>query len=322
MNVMNENAMNANTMQQQQTPTAASQRTANPSHNRSMSHVRLSFFGSVHAELVKLFSVASTWWLSGISFLMTIGFAGLFAWGLKQGSHYNQKGDWIATAAPIPREGIFSCVSQSMIFAIVLIGVISILAITGEYATSSVQMSLVVNPRRVMFMNAKAVAVAIYSFVFSLVMLLVSWGLFEAMLSGSKQTPLDSKERWLPLIVILGGAAMVVLVAMFALGLGAMIRSTAGAVVVFVAIYTMATSVLGTIYGLSKHMQWALELSNLMPSSSVDNFLAGPSVGSTPSPLPHGWFVPNWWQSGLIMLAWAAVFYIVGTFIVRKRDVK
>ncbi|MDF7640260.1 ABC transporter permease subunit [Bifidobacterium sp. ESL0784] len=298
------------------------QRPKDLNQNRSMAHVHLSFLGSIRAELLKLFSIASTWWLSAISVLLTVGFAAMFAWSVKQESHYDARGKWMATAAPIPRTELFNCVAQSMAFAFILIGVVAILSITGEYGTSSVQMSLVVNPRRVMFMNAKAVAVAIYSFVLSLVMLLVSWGLLEAMLSGSKQTPLGSKERWLPLIVVLGGAAMVTLVAEFALGLGAMLRSTAGGVVVFIAIYTMSTSILGIIYGLSKHMQWAMELSNLMPSSLVDTFMSGPSPVSAPSQLPKGWFVPNWWQSGLLMLAWAAVFYIVGTFIVRKRDVK
>lgn len=290
--------------------------------SRSMARARLSFFGSVRSELVKLRSIASTWWLSGIAVLSTVGFAALFAWSIKQESHYDDKGKWMATAMPIPRSVLFECVSQSLIVAIILIGVIAILVVTGEYATSSVQMSLVVNPRRVMFMNAKAFAVAIYSFVLSLVTLLISWGVVEAMLAGSKQTPLTAKEHWLPLIVILGGAAITTLVAEFSLGLGAIARSTAGGVVIFVVIYMMATTIFGIISSLSKHMLWANWCSQLMPSSLVNTFLSGKSNELEAGMVPKGWPVPGWWQSGLIMLAWAVVFYVIGTLIVRRRDVK
>ncbi|WEV64246.1 hypothetical protein [Bifidobacterium sp. ESL0732] len=290
--------------------------------NRSMSHARLSFFGSVRSELLKLRSIASTWWLSAFAVLSMVGFSALFAFSIRQESHYDEKGKWMATAMPIPRSVMFQCVSQSIAFAIILISVVAILAVTGEYATSSVQMSLVVNPRRVMFMNAKAVAVAIYSFVLSLVILLISWGLVEAMFAGAKQTPLASKERWLPLIVILGGAVITVLVAEFALGLGAMIRSTAGGVVVFVLIYTMAITIFGIISSLSKHMLWANWCSQLMPSTLVNKFLSGQTGEVEAGMVPKGWPVPGWWQSGLIMLAWAVVFYVIGTLIVRRRDVK
>ncbi|WEV69186.1 ABC transporter permease subunit [Bifidobacterium sp. ESL0775] len=315
------NATNQKTVQKR--PTAVSNlRPANLNRNRSMAHVRLSFFGSIRSELLKLFSIASTLWLSAISFLTALGFSALFAWGIKQESHYNDKGKWMAMARPIPRSIVLECVSQSLAIGIVLIGVVAILSITGEYTTSSVQMSLVVNPRRVMFMNAKAVAVAIYSFTLSLVTLLISWGVVEVLFAGSKQTPLGSKERWLPLIVILGGAAMTTLVTEFALGLGAMVRSTAGAVVIFVVIYMMATSIFGIISNLSRHMLWANWCSRLMPSSLVNTFLTGRAAEIEAGMVPKGWPVPGWWQSGLIMLAWTVVFYVIGTLLVSKRDVK
>ncbi|WEV42163.1 ABC transporter permease subunit [Bifidobacterium sp. ESL0682] len=315
------NARSSKTVQKRQSK-ATNGRPANLNRNRSMAHAHLSFFGSIRSELLKLFSLASTLWLSAVSFLTTIGFAALFAWSIKQESYYSDQGKKLTTPIPIPHSVLFECVTQSLAIGIVLIGVVAILSITGEYATSSVQMSLVVNPRRVMFMNAKAVAVTIYSFVLSLVTLLISWGVVEAMLAGSKQTPLGAKEHWLPLIVILGGAAMTTLVAEFALGLGAMVRSTAGAVVIFVLIYTMATSIFGIISSLSKHMLWANWCSQLMPSTLVSTFLTGKASELEAGMVPKGWPVPGWWQSGLLMLAWAVVFYVIGTLIVRHRDVK
>ncbi|WEV65646.1 hypothetical protein [Bifidobacterium sp. ESL0764] len=290
--------------------------------NRSMSRARLSFLGSVRSELVKLRSVASTWWLSALACIIGVGISAILAVSVKQEACYDAKGKLLATPAPIPRSVVFSCIAQSLAISIVLIGVVAILAVTSEYATSSIQMALVVNPRRWMFMNAKAVAVAIHTFVLSLVMLLISWGVVAAILAGNKQTPLGSKEHWLPIIVILGGAAMITLVSEFSLGLGAIIRSTAGGVVALVAVYTMATSVFGLIFSLSKHMQWAYWCSQLMPSSLVNSFLSGQPAEVEAGMLPKGWSVPGWWQSGLIMLGWAVVFYLIGAFVVRRRDVK
>ena len=50
----------------------------------------------------------------------------------------------------------------------------------------------------------------------------------------------------------------------------------------------------------------------------VTNVMAGSAAASDPS----GLFDPTWWQSGLIVLAWMVVAYIIGMMVVRRSDVK
>ncbi len=53
---------------------------------------------------------------------------------------------------------------------------------------------------------------------------------------------------------------------------------------------------------------------------------AGASAGSAADAAvasdPSGLFDPTWWQSGLIVLAWMTVAYIIGVMAVRRSDVK
>ena len=281
----------------------------------------ISFAGSIHAELVKLRSLASTWWILGITVVLTPAIAALAAWSVRYASGIDEKGNALAAPRPISAETLWSLMSGSVSTIQFVIGIFGVMALTTEYTTSSIQSSLTVNPRRIMFVNAKAVAVAITTFLATLLTQALSYAIIQLMMVGMTVTPLDGSNARLPYLAFLGTPVALVAVAWFSLGLGAMLRSTAGAICTLFGIWMILPMVIALAGSFIQNAEWLSSVSAALPDSALSNFLMGSDAsGSTQS---SGFvFAPNWWQSGLVLLAWTALSYVLGVLVVRTRDVK
>jgi hypothetical protein len=286
------------------------------------SRLRLSFWGSVHAELVKLASLASTWWLMGITAVLLPAMAALSVWSITYVSTIDlNTGKKLGTPNPVSSAELWSSVGSNAATVALVIGIFGVMAITSEYTTSCVQASLSVNPRRVMFMNAKAVAAAAFTGVFSLLGMLLSWVIMLAMTAGSSLTPIPAKQSILPFVVILGAPVILMLMAVLAQGLGAMCRSTVGGVFSLVGLLMILSQIVSITSSFNSHLGWLASISMCLPDMSISNFMRGPNSAPNPT-LVHAPFSPVWWQSGLIFLAWTAVFYVIGVIVIRRSDVK
>lgn len=62
---------------------------------------------------------------------------------------------------------------------------LGVMAMTSEYSSQSIITSLTVNPRRVMFMNTKALVLVLVTFLASFVGVLVAWGCAWLMVHGA-----------------------------------------------------------------------------------------------------------------------------------------
>jgi len=108
------------------------------------------------------------------------------------------------------------------------VGVLGVLVITAEYGTGTIRTSLAAVPQRVSFLVAKAV-------VFSLAILLIGLiGAFSAFFLGEAILGLPRLTTTIGapgvLRVVFGAALYLWLIGLFSLGLGALIRRTAGGV--------------------------------------------------------------------------------------------
>jgi ABC-type transport system involved in multi-copper enzyme maturation permease subunit len=111
------------------------------------------------------------------------------------------------------------------------------------------------------------------------------------------------------------------LMAVLAQGLGAMCRSTVGGVFSLVGLLMILSSIVSITSSLNSQLGWLESISMCLPGASIGTFMRGPASGPTPT-FSNPPFTPVWWQSGLIFLAWTAVFYIIGVIVVRRSDVK
>jgi ABC-2 type transport system permease protein len=108
--------------------------------------------------------------------------------------------------------------------AVVALGV---LAIGSEYATGLIRVSFAAEPRRWVVLAAKALAVGVLALAAGLVTALLAFLAGGALLSGSGYPSLALADGLLPVAVI---ALYLAALALLSLGIGAVLRSTAGAV--------------------------------------------------------------------------------------------
>ena len=118
----------------------------------------------------------------------------------------------------------------------VLIGVWAALFFTGEYATGSMHTTLVSAPRRLRLFAAKCLVAAIVMFVVMELAAVASFALGQMLLSAAG--PPASVGLGSPVVVhaLLGTGVYAALLAVLCVSLGALIRFTAGAALVVVAI--------------------------------------------------------------------------------------
>ncbi|WP_289093581.1 hypothetical protein [uncultured Bifidobacterium sp.] len=307
---------------------------------------RLTFLNAVRAELCKALSLKSTYVLLVINaVLLPIGSA-LLSWAMAFVMSLDpQTGEILDTPQPVAESFMWSAVSSFVPTCLLVTGIFGVMAVTVEYSSSTIQSSLVANPRRVMFLNAKTLVVAALAFLSSLIGLLLAWGVAYPLLSPGGLTSLTDAERALPYMSVFGGALLLTAMAVLAVGLGGVCRSTMGGVFALVGVLIIAPSVLSMASLVGDRFAWLQSVARCLPDQAASNFLtagvdvavsssstnvsvdveamdaaAGATVAMTPD--ASGLFEPTWWQSGLILLAWVVAAYVIGVMVVRRSDVK
>lgn len=313
---------------------------------------RLSVTGTIRSELRKALSLRSTMVLLILNVALLPAGAALTAWALAfVASTDLATGQPAADPGPLPASMMWSSVGGFVTTCMIVTGIFGVMAITTEYSTTAIQSSLTVNPRRMLFMNAKMTATAALTFLSSLIGLLLSWLVAHLMLAGAGLTPLADSEKILPWVTIIGGSLVLTLTAVMALGFGGLCRSTMGGVCSLIGVLMIFPSIL-SLAGL--RFDWLQSVARCLPDQAASKFLtggvstgitastgsisvsgtAGTTAGTTTgvtdattasaagSGADTSWiFNPTWWQSGLILLAWAVAIYLIGLLVVRRADI-
>lgn len=304
---------------------------------RSMNaqHLRLTFMYTLKSEIVKLRGLASTWWCMALTIILPVIFSFIIALVQKAMSkvdvHNNgaagSKSSAAITVGPSDKsdliasqEGIFRLVISFASISLIVLAIFAVLAVTAEHSTTSIQASLTAVPRRGMFFTAKFVAVAIYVFVAQLIAMTVSLAAAELAFMGDNISGLSGSNVWkLPLTLFLGSPAIMVVVSAMAYGFGMICKSTAGGIMCVIGAVVILQTIVSIIMLASNFAKWTSILIQILPGSAVSQFL-GASANSGLQ-LPPNAYVFTWWQSGLVVLAWAVIMYAIGYVIEKHRDI-
>jgi ABC-type transport system involved in multi-copper enzyme maturation permease subunit len=112
------------------------------------------------------------------------------------------------------------------------IGVLGVLVITGEYTTGMIRSSLMAVPRRLPVLWAKLIVFAAVTFALMLIASLISFVSVQAIVTQHHvQHTLSSPGA---LRAVLGAALYLTVLSMLCLGIGAILRNTAGGIATFV----------------------------------------------------------------------------------------
>ena len=107
-------------------------------------------------------------------------------------------------AMPVGMEDVWTTASTGATDGMLIVGILGVMVMTSEYSSQSIITSLTVNPRRAMFMDAKALVLAAVTFLASFVGVLVAWGCAWLMVHGAVSTGTQAMPAALPWVTLLG----------------------------------------------------------------------------------------------------------------------
>jgi ABC-type transport system involved in multi-copper enzyme maturation permease subunit len=200
---------------------------------------------------------------------------------------------------------------------LIAIVVVAAMFVTAEYRRGLIRTTLAADPRRGRVLAAKAVVAGGVAFVVGLAgaILAISIGLPRQRNQGSFVLPVSTFTE---VRVIVGTAAMVALVAVLSVAIGAMLRRSAAAVTVgIVAIvlpFLLAVTVLPASAG-----AWLLRIApaaGFAIEQSVPNY---PQVTSVFSPAQGNYPLPPW-GGFAVLCAWVVVALTGAYVLLRRRD--
>jgi ABC-2 type transport system permease protein len=176
------------------------------------------------SELTKLRSVRSTKWSLAAAFVLTIGIASLAAAVV---SHHWPHASAHDRADFHPTEVSLAGVQIAQL----AIGVLGVLAITAEYSTGMIRASMTAVPHRLPVLWGKAVVYGLVTFALLTPAVLIAFFASQAILSR-RHIEIGFTAPGVPRVV-LGAALYLTVVGLFGLGLGAIVRNTAGGIATF-----------------------------------------------------------------------------------------
>jgi ABC-type transport system involved in multi-copper enzyme maturation permease subunit len=251
---------------------------------------------AIGGEWLKLRSVRSTVW-SLIAFVtVTVGISALIGavvsnqWGAM---NPGQKASFTGMDAS----------TRGMVLGQLVLGVLGVLAVTGEYSSGTIRATLAAVPRRITALSAKTLVFAAVAAVFSAVTVFTAFFLTQSIVTSTGRSAGIGDPGVLR--AVLGGVLYLVLLGIIAVGIGTIVRSTAAGI----------TSMVGLVFVLPL-------IANFLPgtwSQSVGKWLPMSLSQSLTQPVHDAASLP-WGGAAAMMVVYAAAAIAVGGFFLVRRD--
>jgi len=249
------------------------------------------------SEWTKLHSLRSTRWSLFAAVILTIGLPLLFATVV--GSHWaHMRPDERANRHPL--DIALAGVNLSQL----AIAVLGVLVITGEYSTGMIRASFTAVPKRLPVLWAKLGVFAVVTFVLMLPSVLIAFWGSQAILQRHHILQISFTHPGVARSVV-GGAVYLVLIGVFALAIGAIVRNTAGGIAAFAAIFFVIPPLLNVL-----PTSWNNAISPYLPDA------AGRSIFS----LTHDTHSLAPWPGFALFCGYAVLAVTVAAVLLVRRD--
>lgn len=250
----------------------------------------------LRSEWTKLRSVRSTYWTLLAATAATIGLGAILC--VFYINNYTTM-----SAADRARFNPTDYALSGVMLAQLAIGVLGVLVITSEYGTGMIRTTFAAVPQRHLVLAAKAMVFTAVTLVTGVVSCLVGFFLSQAILSSHHlQTTISDPGV---LRAVIGGSLYLAVLGVLALGIGAIVRHSAGAIA---AIFGLVL-VLPTM-AMFLPSSWANRVGPYLPSN------AGRAVFSVASQ-PHT-LAP--WTGLVVFCAYAGAALLIAGVLVARRD--
>lgn len=188
---------------------------------------RYTIVDAARAEWTKMRSVRSTMWTLGVTVVAVVGIGALATWLTAHNWTHRSLADRI-DFDPTGRSlaGLF--------LGQIAIGVLGVLVMSAEYTTGTIRATLSAVPHRTVVLLAKVIVFGTTAVVVSEVITFAAFELGQQLLKGT--TPYATLSQPGVLRAVAGAGLVLAVLSLFALGLAAIIRHTAGAIAAFVGV--------------------------------------------------------------------------------------
>jgi ABC-2 type transport system permease protein len=268
---------------------------ARPEPAQPRGHAPL-FASIAFAEWTKLRTLRSSFWTLLAAAIAMAGFGALLC------AAYARHLTPASRAALDP-----AAYSQSGFFlAQLAIGVLGVLIITGEYVTGSIRSTLAAAPQRVTVLAAKAAVFTAVAFLTGLAASLAAFLIGDAIFAAKGiHTPPSTPGT---LRAVIGTALYLAVFGLLSLGLGALIRRTAGAITILIALVIFLPVSVGALPA-----AWQDGLNPYLPS------VAGQAVIGHTKFTPPGHLLSPW-TGFAVFCGYTAAILIAAAITLSRRD--
>ncbi len=276
--------------------------------------VGLGFPRLVRSEWIKFRSIRSTIWCFAILVALTIGLAALLGALVEK----PEGAGTVPQAAANAQIVMINTVGVG--FSALVVAVLGVLIITGEYTTGQIRSTFTADPGRLGAVFAKVAVLAVATFLVSAVATWIGVAI-SVPLQAAKgvQADLADPAVFLP---ILGSSVYVTLLAVLAFGIGLLVRSSAGGIAITLGLMLVVPIILQLVGGLLG-VQWVLDSMQFLPEQAGRQLYAYESSGATtaaPGTTTEG-LVLNGWGGFGILAAWVVAVGAVAVSVTKSRDV-
>jgi ABC-2 type transport system permease protein len=185
-----------------------------------------------------------------------------------------------------------------------IMAVFGALSITAEYGSGLIRATFTAKPQRAAVLAAKATVVGAVALVIGEALAFACFLSAQAVFAAKHL----GVSLWAPhmLPLVLGGGFYLAVVAVIGLGIGALVRHTAGAITVVVAFLYMVPDI-----GMALPFPWSWDFANMFPSTAAQQIMSA-------HPGPHG--LPAGWCYALLA-GYSILIPLLAGWLLRRRDV-
>ena len=255
------------------------------------------FADILRSEFCKFRSVRSTYWTLAAAVVFNVGLAALEAVILP--SHLSARDKASLDAVRVSLGGIH--LSQ------IAFGVLGVLVITSEHSTGLIRVSLTAVPQRRLLLAAKTVVFAVTALMVGVLASFGAFFVFQAFLTGSSTGAGLRASIGDPNVLraVIGGGLYLAVLGLLGLGLGTIIRASAGAVT--------------ALFGLLFVPQLLTELLPQSWQATIGPYLPMEAGAQIFSAHHEAGNLGAWAGFGMFCL-YAAVALAAGFFLINRRD--
>jgi ABC-2 type transport system permease protein len=245
----------------------------------------------VLSEWTKLRSVRSTVWSLLVAVVFTIGLSALVP---AVRIHHLRPGEHIDNPLELTLAGIQ--------MAQLAIGVLGVLVISGEYSTGMIRATMAAAPRRLPVLWAKAIVYGATVFALMVPAAFVAFFIGHSILQPHHEAVAFGAHGVVRALV--GAGLYLTVIGLFALGIGAIVRNTAGGIALFAGIMFVLPPLMNVLPA-----SWNNAASPYLPLQAGERVLQ----------LQSGTLSP--WEGFAVLCGYAAVALAAAAVLLRSRDV-